>query len=473
MDQPNRGPEEIDLAEQLLAYGLRRGEIDKVISRLSLDKQADLTENLLELLRRASALLEVYKRVADSLSLDVLLPRMVELISDFLRTERCTIFLYDYRSDELYSRIAQGDAVAEIRFPSQKGIAGTAFQSGQAIHIADAYSDPRFNPEFDKKTGFRTRNMLCAPIRDIQSRIIGVVQVLNKKDGDFNPEEEIPVLETMAQQASSAFNNAQLHEEIEKAREEEAQLLEVTTALSRELHLRPLLVKIMTVVTTLLNADRSTLFLYDPGSDELWSHVALGMDAKTIRIPAHAGIAGSVFKTGETINIPDAYQDSRFNKSVDKKTGYKTDSILCMPIINKSGTIIGVIQVLNKVGGPFISDDERRLDAFSAQASVAIENAKLFEDIIEMKNYNESILQSMSNGVITIDAEGTICKVNQAALRILAQETAPERIFGARTSDFFTGRNSWVIDSINKVVKTGNQDITMDANLHRVDRDGQ
>lgn len=468
-DDIDKLSEDDALLRQLLKQGMHHEELDQLLAALSLDQRDELIEKMLDLLGKATALLEVYKRVADSLSLDVLLPRMVELISMFMEAERCSIFLYDSLTDTLYSRIAQGSGVAEIRFSAESGIAGATFHSGKAIHIPDAYADKRFNREFDQKTGFRTRNILCAPIRDKNSQVIGVVQVLNKKTGDFTIEHEIPVLETMAQQASSAFTNAQLHEQIEKARVEEAQLLEVTTAMSRELQLRPLLIKIMQAVTAILEADRSTLFLYDPKGHELWSHIALGMDAKTIRIPASAGIAGSVFTTGETINIPDAYADPRFNKAVDKKTGYKTDSILCMPIINKAEETIGVIQVLNKWGGPFSRDDERKLGAFTAQASVAIENAKMFEDIIEMKNYNESILQSMSNGVLTLDADGVVQKANKASKRILGVKSVSGELIGAQTHEFFTGRNSWVMDSVTKVAETGKQEITMDAHLYLSD----
>jgi len=140
-----------------------------------------------------------------------------------------------------------------------------------------------------------------------------------------------------------------------------------------------------------------------------------------------------------------------------------------MPIINKGGETIGVIQVLNKWGGPFNRDDERKLGAFTAQASVAIENAKMFEDIIEMKNYNESILQSMSNGVLTLDADGIIQKANQASKRILGLKSVSKELIGVKTSEFFIDRNSWVMDSVNKVAETGKQEITMDAHLYLSD----
>jgi adenylate cyclase len=99
-------------------------------------------------------------------------------------------------------------------------------------------------------------------------------------------------------------------------------------------------------------SERSGLW-HDEKRDELWSRVAQGLTTNEIRFPSVFGIAGSVLHSLETINIADAYEDDRFNQDVDKKTGYHTTSILCMPVVNKRGKAIGVAQVLNKAGGPF------------------------------------------------------------------------------------------------------------------------
>ncbi|MCP4350153.1 MAG: response regulator [Desulfobacterales bacterium] len=257
-------------------------------------------------------------------------------------------------------------------------------------------------------------------------------------------------------------------EQLRQARSEEIQLLEMTTALSFELNLLRLLAKIMDTTKELLTADRCTLFIFDENTNELWSQVAQGLEIKEIRFSSNLGIAGTVFTGGKTINIRDAYTDPRFNPEVDKKTGYRTRSILCMPIKNKNDQIIGVTQVLNKKGGPFTEMDERRLRAFSAQASIALENAKLFEDILNMKNYNESILESMSNGMISLDADKNVVKCNSAALRILREEpdamiddpTAAERI-----KSVFSKANPWIQDAVDKVIKTGKTDLAMDTDL--------
>jgi adenylate cyclase len=465
------GPEpsplsELDVINQLVDRNLRQDDIHRILLKLSSADRDIFTSKLAELLRKTSALLTVSRRLADSLSLDVLLPRMVELISDFLDAERCTIFLYDKETDELYTKAAVGLS-SEIRFPAHHGIAGAVFKTGQPVHIQDAYADPRFNPEIDKRTGFHTRNILCVPIRhrnDGSTQIVGVAQVLNKKSGDF-ASEDLTLLDTLNSQAASAFVNALLHEEIQRARAEEVQLLEVTAAVSKELQLHPLLLKIMETVATILEADRATLFVHDPKKNELWALAAQGDKVAEIRFPSHLGIAGHVFTTGDTINIPDAYADPRFNRAVDKKTGYRTQTILCMPVINKKGQIIAVTQVLNKRGGPFTGIDEKRLRAFSAQASIAMENAQLFDEVNRVKNYNESILESMSNGVITVNAAGTIVKANSAALKLLRCDGAPDRIAAKSVREFFQGANAWIAESVENVQRTAKPSVAMNADL--------
>ena len=151
----------------------------------------------------------------------------------------------------------------------------------------------------------------------------------------------------------------------------------------------------MNEAARMLNAERSTLFLNDEKTGELWSEVGVGLDAVPIRFPNHVVIAGAVFSTGKSINIPYAYADLRFNPEFDRKSGFFTRSILCVPVVNRDGRIIGVTQVLNKHGGAFTDEDESRLRAFTAQVSIGLENAQLFNDVQNMKNYNESMLESI------------------------------------------------------------------------------
>lgn len=159
-----------------------------------------------------------------------------------------------------------------------------------------------------------------------------------------------------------------------------------------------------------IQADRCTVFLWDKDTDELWSKVALGLDSsQEIRFPAGKGLAGYVVKTGETVNIVDAYNDPRFNPEVDTKTGYRTKTILCMPIMNNNREIIGAFQVINKIDGIFTKNDEDLLIAIGGSASIALENAQLFDQQLQLYREQKLLFESFIDTLATsIDARDKI-----------------------------------------------------------------
>jgi len=169
-------------------------------------------------------------------------------------------------------------------------------------------------------------------------------------------------------------------------------LLEVSRALGAEMQLDSLLPVIIQKTTEVMDAERSSLFIYDSDTDELWSKVAEGLNEKEIRFPSGIGIAGDVAKSLKTANIPDAYDDDRFNPEFDKQTNFRTKSVLCMPMKTRKGELIGVIQVLNKTdGGVFLEQDEVLLEALCTQAGVAIVRARLTEAFLEKQRIEESL----------------------------------------------------------------------------------
>ncbi len=411
-------------------------------------------------LRQTERLLQLSRRVAAIDSLDELLATLVEIVTAETNAERGTLFLNDAATNELYSRVAQGTFHREIRILNNSGIAGAVFQQGCGEIVPDAYSDPRFNRDVDEQTNFTTRSILCAPIKTARGDVIGVVQALNKREEQFTMD-DLDLLEAMATQASVALQSSQFVEKMRKTRQQEMEFLDLVADITSSLDLSLLLRRVMSEATRMLKADRSTLFLHDPKTKELWSEVGEGLNAVQLRLPDHAGIAGTVFQSGKSVNIPHAYADLRFNPAFDKKTGYFTRSILCVPVINKSGRVIGVTQALNRAGGPFTDEDEARLKAFTAQVSIALENANLFDDVQNMKNYNESILESMSSGVITLDEEGRIHTCNAAGNRIL--RATDEELIGKSATDLFAANNQWINDRIARVAETNESDVLMDA----------
>jgi adenylate cyclase len=413
-------------------------------------------------LRQAEMLLNVSKTLAAFDTLDEMLASLVEITTQEVDGERGSIFLNDRETGELYTRVAQGNFQHEIRILNTTGIAGHVFSNGSGLIVHDAYADKRFNRTVDQKTGFVTKTILCAPIKTAKGETIGVAQVLNKRRGRFE-EADLELLEAMTNQAAVVLQSTQFIELMERTRKKEMEFFDVVADVTSEIDLGTVLQKVMAEATRMLNAERSTLFLNDEKKNELFSKVGEGLGAVEIRLPNHLGIAGAVFTSGETIRIPYAYADLRFNPAFDKQTGFFTRSILCVPVVNKEGKRIGVTQVLNKRGGTFSDEDEARLKAFTAQVAIALENAKLFDDIQNMKNYSEGILESMSNGVITLDESGRIMTCNAAGMRIM--KVAAADVLEHSAEEFFTGPNAWVLERLQRVEETRISDVTMDGEI--------
>jgi adenylate cyclase len=387
---------------------------------------------------------------------------LVELATNEVVGDRGTLFLNDEETGELYSRVTHGKTTQDIRILNNSGISGHVFSTGKGVIAHDAYANEYFDRSVDKETGYVTKNVLCTPLRTIRGEVIGVIQILNKLKGRFT-KKDLHIVEAMTTQVALTLKSAQLIEKMKLSREREIEFLDVVADVTSEINLKVLLQKVMGEATRMLMAERSTLFLNDKKTNQLWSEVGEGLNMSQINFPNHVGIAGVVFTTGKTINIPHAYADMRFNPKFDRETGFFTRSILCVPVVNKTGEVIGVTQVLNKQGGPFTAEDESRLKAFTSQIAIGLENAKLFNDVQNMKNYNESMLESMSNGVITINDEGKIVTCNSASLNIM--QVSLSEVIGQKTEEFFSGANEWVLAKIKQVEETRESEIFMDAEM--------
>jgi serine phosphatase RsbU (regulator of sigma subunit) len=179
-------------------------------------------------------------------------------------------------------------------------------------------------------------------------------------------------------------------------------IVEATKRLNSTLDLGELINIILQLATRQTGADRGTVFLVDRERDEIWSLVGLGLAQQEIRLPSSKGIAGHVARTAETINLADAYKDPRFEPDVDRRLGYKTNSLLCLPILNKDNMVVGVIQLLNKVGGPFTSADEEFLRALSDHCALAIENAQLHRELLQKQKLERDLqlARSIQRGLL-------------------------------------------------------------------------
>ena len=203
---------------------------------------------------------------------------------------------------------------------------------------------------------------------------------------------------------------------------------EVSRALTETGDLDQLLILIMAKVCELMEADRSTLYLLSEDGRQLWSKVSQGAERVEIRLEVGEGIAGWVAETREIVNIPDAYADQRFQPRVDVNSGYRTRSILTVPMLGALGGLVGVLQVLNKTDGPFLRADEELLLALAAQAAIAIENARLYHSLVSQNQELQRARRDLERRSRELNALYEVEKELSAALdlddllsRILAQ----------------------------------------------------
>ncbi|MHC0063037.1 GAF domain-containing protein [Nostoc sp. UIC 10890] len=361
-------------------------------------------------------------------ALETMLEKVLEAITlkigQILQAEHTAIFLVDYDKGQLWSKVPQDNSqkFLEIRTPITVGIPGHVASTGQYLNISETYTHPLFSPELEKQMGYKIRNILCMPVISSKNQTVAVVQLANKTGNvPFNHDDE-ERFRDFAASIGIILESCQSFYVAARNQRGATALLRATQTLGQSLDLEATLQIVMEQARILMQADRSTLFLYRKEMSELWTKVAAAADGTNlieIRIPANRGIAGYVASTGEAVNISDAYKDPRFDPTTDSKTGYVTRNILCLPVFNSANELIGVTQLINKQQSSFTASDEEFMRAFNIQAGIALENARLFENVLLEKQYQKDILQSLSDAVISTDMAGQIVTINDAALQLL------------------------------------------------------
>ena len=204
-------PETIRNLLRSLANRLRT--IDETLI-LELERNTDDASRQMD---RLHTLIEATKNVNSTIDIDKLLGVILETARKSVNADRGTVYLVDELKGELWSKVAQGADMVEIRLPVGKGLAGSVAQTGEVINLADAYKDSRFNPDIDKKTGYQTKSMLTMAMKDKDGKIVGVFQMLNKDGGVAFSEADIEFLDALSSGASIAIQNARMAQEIVKS----------------------------------------------------------------------------------------------------------------------------------------------------------------------------------------------------------------------------------------------------------------
>jgi phosphoserine phosphatase RsbU/P len=213
-------------------------------------------------------------------------------------------------------------------------------------------------------------------------------------------------------------------------------LLDVSKAMAGVIDLDSLLNVILAKATEVMDAERASIFMHDEASGTLWNRASDTLARGQVRVPAGSGIVGHVARTRELVNIPDAYADPRFNPEVDKETGFRTRSLLCVSMAGHDGRLAGVIQVLNKVnGGAFTRSDESFLEAFASHAAVALDRARLVQAFGEKQRIEEGLRLAHDIQMAMLPKQFPRARAFE-----LAADLRPAKSVGGDLYDFFVDR---------------------------------
>ena len=410
---------------------------------------------------KLGALNELSALFTSTLDLNELLQLIMQRIQNLLGVEASSLLLKDDEKDELVIRIGVGEYGAEVvgrRLKVGQGIAGWVFEQGAPLMIPDVSKDARFYQGVDSDTGFTTKSVLCVPLTT-RDKVIGVIQLLNGPSDRPFTEDDVNLLSALAAHAATAIDQARLFQETETRADKLVALNELSSLITSTLDLNDLLQLIMQRIHNFLGVEASSLLLKDDEKDELVFRVGVseyGAEVVGRRLKVGQGIAGWVFEHGAPLMVPDVWKDRRFYQGVDYDTGFKTRSVLCVPLSTRD-KVIGVIQALNSPSErPFTEDDVNLLSALAAHAGTAIENARLFEET-----------QTRAEKV------GALAEVSQAVSSSLDLENVFELVIRA-TSELLDApvASLWTLEGDELVLREGRgiYSEVWDRHLHMVEQ---
>ncbi|HEX3774018.1 MAG TPA: GAF domain-containing protein [Polyangiaceae bacterium] len=339
--------------------------------------------------RVSAALREVGVALGTTFDLDDLLELILSKLTELVEADRATLYLLDEVKKELVSRLVVGDKVRSIRMKIGHGIAGIVAQTGKSIRIRDAYADPQFEREWDVLTGYRTKSMLAAPLKNHLGRTIGVIQVLNKQSGHEFTSEDEAILSTLSTQAAVAIDNSRLFlsliqknkqlldttEQLERKLQDLSLLFELERRTARATTLEDLALAVLGQCAAACEARGAALLLSEEESGDLVEYV---FDSKNpgalqrIGVKSREGFLGASMAESEILSLAEAEADARWNAHVEGTFGFAVTSVLAVPLDGESSPLGAIGLFSHDPGGNFDEADESLLRLVSANVSTAV-----------------------------------------------------------------------------------------------------
>lgn len=335
-------------------------------------------------MKKSELLIRAAKILNSSLELDTLLRNMLNITSEYVQAEASSIILLDSKNQRLEFYISLGAKASRLEktyLELGKGLAGWVVETGQAVVVNDAGTDKRFYPIIDETSDFKTRNLLCVPLKRM-GRVLGVVEALNKTGGqDFTPE-DMEVMTALADQMAIALENANLIAKAKRESLEKTTLFEVGKKLSTYLDMDEILEQILDLLNRVVSYDAVGVYLINKESQEIENVITRGLDPEEearLHLKVGQGLVGWVAKTGQSAVVPDVTADERYIRLRPE-----TASEIAVPI--KTGEeIIGVFNLESDQSNAYDENVLELVDAFASQAAVTIERARLHEEALEKR----------------------------------------------------------------------------------------
>ncbi len=346
-----------------------------------------------ELLEKKIKLMEIelaiYREIGGfavkKIGISQLLNRLMDFVLKAMETDAGTLYLVDEVSGELRFEVVKGPAARRLKGMKMRmdyGIAGEVARTGRPYVTQNLETDSLWlGLKTDK---YHQTSLMAVPLK-IKNKVIGVIEVINKTCGEPFTKRDLNLLTSLTNHFSIIMERANLFTELDSRIKQFSTLYDVGNLLISTLDQKTVRQRAMEAITKLMKAEAGSLLLVDHKTRELYFEVALGEKGekvKEVRLRMGEGIAGWVARYGKPLLIDDVTKDRRFQKKVDEKSEFRTRNMICVPVKIK-GNVIGVLQAINRIDGNFTKEDLQLFQLFSNQVAIALDNARLYEELRE------------------------------------------------------------------------------------------
>src|SRR5260221_841323 len=338
------------------------------------ETRGDLAEALRHERRVSAALREVGVALGTTFDLDDLLELILSKLTELVEADRATLYLLDEAKKELVSRLVVGDKVRSIRMKVGHGIAGIVAKTGKSIRIRDAYTDPQFERDWDLLTGYRTKSMLAAPLKNHLGRTIGVIQVLNKQNGHEFTSEDEAILSALSTQAAVAIDNSRLFlsliqknkqlldttEQLERKLQDLSLLFELERRTARATTLEELARAVLGQCAEACEARGAALLLSEEESGDLVEYVYDAKNPEALQrlgVKSREGFLGATMAEAAILSVVDADTDARWHAHVEGTFGFAVTSVLAVPLDGDSAPLGAIGLFSHEADGTFDDAD--------------------------------------------------------------------------------------------------------------------